>query len=85
MIKKGATYFNAGLYGACLGGGLNGGRVVGGKRKMAELMVEKGASDWDWAYAGAKNGCNDDIMKWLEAKSLSAKEQKMVDRLTDLS
>ena len=36
-IKKGATDFNGGLWRAC----------TGGHREIVELMIEKGATNWD--------------------------------------
>ena len=57
IIEKGVD-LEYGLYGACKSGHMN----------IINLMIEKGASDWNWGLSNACQGSDIDIVKFLIEK-----------------
>ena len=45
-----------------------GGACDGGHRELAELMIEKGATDWNWGLMDACYGGHRDLAEWMIAK-----------------
>ena len=80
----GVCNFNDGLHGACRGGNID----------LVNLMIEKGADDWDWGLSGACIGGNIDLVNLMIEKGaddwnlgLSAAwrggHHELVDLMTD--
>ena len=58
MIKKGANYWNQGLYGAC----------KGGDKELVNIIIERGADDWNEGLYGACRGGHKEIANLMIEK-----------------
>ena len=83
LIEYGANDWNGGLYAACEGGHMvnretrdtkcplagQGARNATHFLEIVQLLIEKGANDWDWGLSGACYGGNMDIVQLIISKA----------------